>query len=326
MAFVVIVTVGPSLLSNFETLQNIDALGDCIYRINGAHLTAEAFEEHVSYLRSALGSCSVMMDLPCNKIRTANLNTPINLERGQRCQIHSGQINYPGFFEHLQPGTIITAMDSFLRLEVIEVEKNRITLISHSDGVLRNNRGLHVKEAHQNLPYLFEKDLGLIGKALQLEVGYLSLSYVRCAEDIRQVKTLVPSGIRLIAKIETASAVKRLDEILDEIDIVNIDRGDLSSEIGLIELGAAQDQVIRKSLARKKQVFLATQFLKSMETRPLPLIAEVMDLYRTICTGISGIQLSEETAVGRYPTKCVKLVLDMYRSISENMEKDLDRG
>jgi pyruvate kinase len=184
MPFSEIVTVGPSLLSNFETLKTIDSLGDCIYRLNGAHMTPDAVEEYVGYLRWALGNCSIMIDLPCNKIRTANLNSPIILEKEQRFQLRSGQASHHGFFELLRPGDVITAMDSVLRMEVVGVEEDRITLISHSDGMLGNNKGLHFQGTKKSLPYLFDRDLGLIRKASELGAAYLSLSYVRTRTDM----------------------------------------------------------------------------------------------------------------------------------------------
>ncbi len=108
--------------------------------------------------------------------------------------------------------------------------------------------------------------------------------------------------------------VDNLDNIFNEVDIVNIDRGDLSTDIGLIKLGLVQHGIIENALRSSKKIFLATQFLKNMEKSPVPSIAEVIDLYKTIKQGVYGIQLSEETAIGKYAVECVKLVFDMYNN------------
>jgi pyruvate kinase len=147
-------------------------------------------------------------------------------------------------------------------------------------------------------------------------VDYISLSFVRTVDDIRTAKRVVFSHpdtkIKIIAKIETASAVKNIEGILREIDTINVDRGDLSSDIGIMKLPPTQDLLIEAALRSKKDMFLATQVLKNMENHSMPLISELVDLYRSIRKGISGVQLSEETATGKYATECVKLIFDSF--------------
>ena len=155
----------------------------------------------------------------------------------------------------------------------------------------------------------------MIATACDTGVTYLSLSYVRNLADIEQAYALLKekknSQVRIIAKVETASAMENLDEILQAVPSVNVDRGDLSTDIGVIEVSDAQDKVVKAALAANRRVFLATQFLKNMEIHNIPLISEVTALHDAIKNGISGIQLSEETAVGKYPIECVKLVFDV---------------
>jgi pyruvate kinase len=184
-------------------------------------------------------------------------------------------------------------------------------LLSHSDGLLLSNKGLHARGIHSEIPFLFERDHDLIKAACPAGINYLAASFVRTADDVREVKKLISEkNIYFIAKVETAAAVKNLSSILDEIEAILIDRGDLSTEIDILKLAMVQEKIIAEGLRRKKHIYLATQFLKNMETNPIPLISEVIDLCKTVSSGIRGIQLSEETAVGRYPVECVKLVFD----------------
>lgn len=317
MDFKVIVTVGDALLASPAKLKEIDSLADCIYRINGAHISIESLPVILEALRQTLNKPSVMLDLPGNKIRTSSLSDPISLAAGETFELHDYQVNYPKFRRHLKIGDIILSNDSNIRLEVVQINGRSIKILSHSDGFLENNKGLHVKGMHRDIPFLFHKDEQLLEAACLGDVEYISLSFVRNVEDIRAVKKILNEkagkNMRIIAKIETIEAMKNLDAILDEVDTINIDRGDLSTEVGMLDLAHVQEAVIKRSVSRQKSVFLATQFLKNMERHPVPLIAEVMDLYKTMRSGISGIQLSEETAVGKYPVECVKLLIDMYK-------------
>lgn len=308
--FKVIVTVGPAML-NEDKLIKIDSCGQCVYRINGAHADEEKAARMIEQIRDILPKAKIMMDLPGNKIRTANLAEPISLVRGESFVLHDYEVNYPKFYRHLNKRGIIYANDSIYTLEVLDITGSSVKLLSHSDGLLLSNKGLHVRGIHEDIPFLFEKDYKLIDTACSFGVDYLSLSFVRTANDVCEVKKLIKQkNIHILAKIETLSAVEKINDILKEVESVIVDRGDLSTEIGMLKLAVTQEKIIQAALTSKRQVFLATQFLKNMEKNPVPLIAEVIDLCKTVKSGITGIQLSEETAVGRYPVECVRLVFD----------------
>ena len=317
--FNLIVTVGPAIL-NKDKMMKIDAFGDCIYRINGAHVNPDKVLTIIEDLRNMLPQPRIMLDLPGNKIRTVDLTKPIRFEKGKYFKLYENQVNYPQFFSHLKKGDIILANDSMYTFEVAKTYKTSIDLLSHSDGLLYSNKGLHVRGIHKNIPYIFEKDRILIEAAYSAEIDYLSLSFVRTADDIRLVKKILKkSDIQIVAKVETMAAVHNLSDIFKEVQLIVIDRGDLSTETGMIDLLTIQDRIVESAKREKIDVYLATQFLKNMEENPVPLIAEVIDLCRTILSGVSGIQLSEETAVGKYPIMCVKLVFDILKNSSTRL-------
>lgn len=317
MNFQLIVTLGPSIL-NEDLLRQIHSLGRCIYRINGAHSDAKEARELHSCVKSILNDAEIMLDLPGNKIRTARTLTPVELKRNHKFSLAPSDINFSMFHEYLKPGDVVFACDSTVKLEVDSIEEGVICFVSHSDGLLNPGKGLHVKNIHQDIPFLFELDRDLINLACVLKMEYLSLSFVRNAEDVREVKQILRSKqnseTKIISKIETSSAVENLGYIFHEVDLINIDRGDLSTDVGLLKLPIVQERVVSSAKRANKKVFLATQFLKNMEEQPIPLIAELIDLYKTIEGGIDGIQLSEETAIGKYPVQCVKQVFDIYNA------------
>jgi len=317
MNFSVIVTVGPAIL-NQKKLQAIDALGKCIYRINGAHVNPEQARNISATIRACIPDSLIMLDLPGNKVRTHNLSEPIRLIKGEAFSLMDYQINYPELRSHVKPGDMVYANDSIYTMEIVETTESAIRILSHSDGLLANNKGLHIMGIHEKIPFLFARDEELIKVACELDLGILSLSFVRNAEDIKLVKEKLSSynkpDMQLFAKIETAAAVQNLGYIFQEVDSINLDRGDLSTDIGLLKLPLTQERIIASASRAGCNMFLATQFLKNMETSPIPLIAELTSLHETIKSGISGIQLSEETAVGKYPLECVKLIFDIYNS------------
>ena len=316
MNFQVIVTLGPSNMVE-SVLREIDALGPCIYRINGAHTTAGDIPQICDVVRKSLPKARIMVDLPGNKVRVQNLKVPISLQIGKTISIKPDQLNFRDFYKYLKPGNAIHANDSIYALEVVSADQDQIILLSHSMGPLANNKGLHAQGIHENIPFLFERDLQLIEAGTKSLVDIISLSFVRTAADVQQLakKVLLELDNKhscIFAKVETLAAVKNLGYILREVDTVNLDRGDLSTDVGLFELASYQDRIVDAVKRAGKQIFLATQFLKNMEQYPVPLIAEIIDLHKTIKTGVHGIQLSEETAIGKYPVDCVRTVFKSY--------------
>jgi len=272
MNFKVIVTLGPSIV-NSKKLKDILSHGPCIFRINGAHVEPDNICEIVEEVREVLPEAEFMLDLPGNKVRTKGLTEPLRLVKNEYFDIHSHQLNFPEFSDYVKEGDIIFAHDSIYRLEVKEVEGKTIRFLSHSDGFLLGNKGLHIKGLSDGLPFLFEKDYKLIEKACKYSIDHLALSFVRKGEDIVIVKDLLnkyTSFPHIIAKVETSMALENIESIFDEVDSILIDRGDLSSDIGIHNLAYWQGVVINKARSKGKNIFLATQFLKNMEKSPLP--------------------------------------------------------
>jgi len=315
MDFTIIVTVGPSLLSKIDKLVEIQHAGPCIFRLNGAHCSPEQLKIYNNVIKSVIPHAKVMIDLPGNKIRTANLPNKIQFLRGETITLWDTDFNYPGFPALVSTGTVILANDATLRFIVEKADDKSILLRAEHDGELIGGKGMHVQDITRSLPFLFQADKDLMKAAAEARLEYVSLSYVRDADDIRQARSYLSEldyTPELIAKVETAAALENLDAILDETAMVNIDRGDLSSDIGILKLAESQTRIISAGKARGKDVFLATQCLKNMETLPIPLIPEILDLSSSIQQGISGIQLSEETAVGLYPLECIHLIWQVY--------------
>jgi pyruvate kinase len=314
----IIATVGPSLLHTTPLSEVHNERN--IYRINGAHGTVEDIEQYILKIQKQIPEAKILMDLPGNKVRTAEFEDGyIDIEENKEFDILFTQMNYINFYSHLKVGNTIWANDSIFRFTVQNIDENNqtINLLSHSTGRLLNNKGMHVRGIHEHIPFLFEKDKGLIELANKYNLAYIGLSFVRTQADIIEAKKLITSDSIIISKVETLAAVKNLVEILTEVEYILIDRGDLSTEIGLVKVPAYQDYIIDKAIFYGKKVFLATQFLKSMEHNPVPTIPEVIDMYNTLKKGVYGIQMSEETAVGKYPKHCLDTIVGLMDEINE---------
>lgn len=304
-----ILTTGPAL-ANEVPLSQIHSEKN-IYRINGAHGTIADIEAGIKNIRSQIPGAAILMDLPGNKVRTANIEVGIQLEKGKTFSLETNQFNYPDFYCHLQPGMTAWANDSVFEFEVVSANSERIVFLSKSDGVLINGKGVHVRGIHKDIPFLFEKDRRLIELANQYRLDFVGLSFVRSPENVREARSLIGEGTQVISKIETIDAVEHINEILPLVEYILVDRGDLSTDIGIEKIPRFQKYIIDKALYFDVKVFLATQVLKNMETKPIPTIGEIEALYEIMKSGVYGVQMSEETAVGRYVPECVRLLEQM---------------
>ena len=313
-----ILTVGPALLHEIPITEIHSDKN--IYRINGAHGSIADIEGYIEKIRSQVPSAAILMDLPGNKVRTKEVpDNGIELVKGEQFTIPNECFNYPDFYRHLKPGMTAWANDSVFEFEVVAVDDEKITFLSKSDGVLINGKGVHVRGMHKDIPFLFEKDKQLIQVANKYHLEYVGLSFVRSAENVKEAKMLLAENIKIISKIETLDAVNDINNILPLVEYILVDRGDLSTDIGIINIPRYQKYIIEKAQYYDVRVFLATQILKNMESKPIPTIGEIEALYEIYKSGVYGVQMSEETAVGKYVKETVAILNDMFSSVEKEI-------
>lgn len=309
-----ILTVGPALLNEVPLTEIHDERN--IYRINGAHGNINDIEGYIQEIREQIPDADILMDLPGNKVRTKELpNEGILVERGKKFEIPSNCFNYTEFYKHLKPGMTAWANDSIFEFEVVSADSEKVVFLSKSEGVLINNKGVHVRGIHEEIPFLFKKDRDLIELANKWALSFVGLSFVRKPENVREVRSLISGKTDLITKIETLDAVNNINEILPLTNYILVDRGDLSTDVGVKKIPRFQKYIIDKGLVFNVKVFLATQILKSMETKPIPTIGEVEALYDIYKSGVYGVQMSEETAVGKYIKECCEVLKSMEEEV-----------
>ena len=163
-------------------------------------------------------------------------------------------------------------------------------------------------------PSLTDKDRNDVKFAVEQDLDYLALSFVRRAQDVEALRELVPKGVLVVAKIEKDSALENIESIIQAADGVMVARGDLGVELPFEEVPLAQKRIIGIANQVGRPVITATQMLESMVTHPRPTRAEASDVANAILDGTDAVMLSAETAAGKYPRLAVEA---MTRIISE---------
>jgi pyruvate kinase len=176
-------------------------------------------------------------------------------------------------------------------------------------GILKSKRHVNLPGIRVNLPAITKKDRADILFAMEQELDFIALSFVREAADVRELRELMgdkAGKIKVISKIEDQSGVANIEEIINESDGIMVARGDLGVEINVAELPNVQRRIVKLCAEQGKRVIVATHLLESMIENPIPTRAEVTDVANAIYEEVDAVMLSGETTVGKYPIRCVE--------------------
>ncbi len=214
----------------------------------------------------------------------------------------------PTLIDDIQPGDRVYIEDGLLRFICTEKDSDEIHCTTHVGGILKSGKGINLPNTRINLPSITERDWECAAWAVENNLDYLALSFVRSAADIdllRQYLRNQSSDISLIAKIEKSEALNDLDNIVAAADGLMVARGDLGVEVDLARVPIIQKQLIDRCQSAGKPVIVATQMLQSMIEHSTPTRAEVSDVANAIFDGTDAIMLSGETSVGKFPVGSV---------------------
>lgn len=322
----IIATLGPAS-KDADVLRALFQSGVDVVRINFSHADASAVAliHQVRSIAEELNHpVGVMADLQGPKIRIGRFkNKSITLAEGQTFTLdcHNKEllgsaeevfVAYPNLGQELALGDCLLINDGLIELEVIHIDGAKIKCKVIEGGVLTDLKGINRKGGGLAARTLTDKDIKDLKTAVQAEVDYISLSFVKDAEDIRNARALIRDFggkiTPIIAKIERCEALENLTEIIDAADAIMVARGDLGVEVGAAEVPAIQKHMIKQTRAREKVVITATQMMESMITNPQPTRAEVSDVANAILDGTDAVMLSAETASGQFPIKVISMV------------------
>jgi len=330
----IVATIGPATAAPGIVRALVQAGMDAA-RLNmshGTHADHSAAAETVRTVQAELGRpLALIADLQGPKLRIGSLPEVRRLEAGEQVIVtgerHARNGDLPiapaVVSDILRPGHDVLIDDGLVRLRVEELEHGRALCTVVVGGHVRSNKGVNLPGAPIPIPCLTEKDLIDLELALQLDVDYVALSFVRAASDVRDLQEIIRkagSGARVIAKIEKAEAIEALDDVLAEADALMVARGDLGVEIGAHTVPLLQKQIILRCLEAGKPVITATQMLESMVEHAEPTRAEASDVANAILDGTSAVMLSAETAIGAYPVDAVRTMDSIARAVEPAME------
>ena len=334
----IVATLGPNTGTDAAIAALLDA-GVNVARINASHGNAEVRGEWIAAVRRVAEAkglpIAVLLDLQGPRIRVGDLPQPRQLTPGQMVVFAPEEIatgdelptTYAGLATDARVGARILLNDGLLSVEVTAVEAPRVRGRVVDGGTLTAHKGMNLPGLHVSAPALTDKDREDALDGVKRGVDYLALSFVRRAEDLGELRALVGKGVKLVAKIEKATALDDLDRILAASDAVMVARGDLGVELPFEQVPLVQKRLIREANQHGRPVITATQMLESMVNAPRPTRAEASDVANAILDGTDAVMLSAETAVGKYAVEAVQAMDRIIREMERHpISRDERRG
>ena len=322
----IIATVGPSVDSKNKIHELIDSGADVI-RLNFSHGSHEDHKNIVNWVRDYPKSIAIMQDIQGPKIRTGISQEGTFLEAGQVIELTSKEsnstdksifINYENLLTDIKPGERIFIDDGQVVMRVIELNGKKMTANIEIGGEIRDNKGVAFPDSKLSVSAITLKDKEDLAYGKKIGVDIVAVSFVRKASDITEVKALVESNIKIIAKIELKEAMKNLDSIIDESDGVMVARGDLGVQLPLEQVPFAQKKILDTANYKGKISITATEMLQSMKISFRPTRAEVTDITNAILDGTDAVMLSAETSIGDHPNNVVKVMASICEEADSN--------
>ena len=338
----VVCTIGPASEQKESLERLIGTAGMNCMRMNFSHgdYEEQGFRiKNVKALNAEKGwNTGMILDTKGPEIRTGYLENdePVMLRTGDIIRITMDYsflgnakkvaISYPGLYDDIAVGGRILIEDGNLTLKVLEKDEATRELVceAQNDRKLKNKRNCNVPGVILNMPYISPKDKADMEFACDQDLDFIAASFVRRADDIRQIREILAAKgndhIKIISKIENQEGVSNMEEIIKLSDGVMVARGDLGVDVDAWDLPDIQKQMIYLAQSQGKIVVTATQMLDSMQQNPRPTRAEVSDVHNAVLDGTCATMLSGESAQGDYPFEAVSYMA----KIDERAEDFID--
>ena len=333
----ILATLGPATASK-EVLRKMMLAGADLFRINFSHADYDAVRERVEMIRELneeLGrNTGILADLQGPKLRVGVMEDGIEVAPGDQIAFKTGEkfvgnkeavyMTYPEFPRDVKPGERVLLDDGKLIFRVVETNgTDTVVAEVEQGGPLKSKKGVNLPNTNISLPALTPKDIEDAIFAISLQVDWLALSFVRHAQDIKDLQQLIAKysdyKIPIISKIEKPEAITNIDEIVALSDGIMVARGDLGVEVPAEEVPLLQKQLVLKSKEARIPVVIATQMMETMMDSLTPTRAEVNDVGNSVMDGADAVMLSGETSVGQYPVEVVAKMASIIRAV-ENVD------
>lgn len=331
----IICTIGPASESK-EILTKMIKAGMNVARLNFSHGTYPQFKAIIKTVRQISKEIgipvAIMQDLQGPKIRIGELpDQGVKLTSGKTTVLTTRNVKgsnklIPIQYKHLpkdvRKNDKILLADGMFELKVLKKSKTDITCKIILGGIITSHKGINVPTASISANPLTSKDLKDLNFGLANDVDFVALSFVRHAKDLTTLRELIRkkrARAKIVAKVERHEAVKNIEEIIDETDVIMVARGDMGVEISPEKVPIYQKKIIHLANTHGKPVITATEMMQSMIENPRPTRAEVSDIANAIFDHTDAIMLSNESAVGKYPVQAVKYMTQIAISTEQEL-------
>lgn len=331
----IVATMGPAS-SPKKVLKSMIEEGVNVVRMNfshGSHDDHLAIIQTVRQIDQEIGThTAILADLQGPKLRVDEVtDNRVELVTGKQIIIGTKKVlgtaeristNYKHFATDVQPGESVKLDDGKLHLRVVSTnKKDEVVCEIEHGGILSSKKGINLPNTKISLPCLTEKDVKDLEFALDHNVDWVGLSFVRSARDIIELKHIIKSREKhamVIAKIEKPEAIEEIDDIVKETDAIMVARGDLGVEVPMQNVPIIQKDLIQRCIEAAKPVIVATQMMESMITNITPTRAEVNDVANAVLDGADAVMLSGETSVGAHPIEVIKAMSKIIEEVERH--------
>ncbi len=331
----IVATLGPAIDTK-ERMKDMMVAGVNVFRINFSHADYDDVKNKIRLIREINKennyNVAVLADLQGPKLRVGVMEDGVELQIGdkfvfttEKCTGNSEKayMTYQDFPKDVQKGEKILVDDGKLLFEVTDTDRNKTvhTKVLRG-GKLKSKKGVNLPNTKISLPALTEKDIEDAKFAIEQEVDWIALSFVRTPEDLVKLSDLIKEKssykIPIIAKIEKPEAVANINQLTSYCDGIMVARGDLGVEVPMEKVPIIQKMLVRKAKEARIPVIIATQMMESMIVNEIPTRAEVNDVANSIMDGADAVMLSGETSVGQFPVQVIEAMRSIIVSVEDS--------
>ena len=332
----IVATLGPACSSKEVIKKMIDA-GVNVFRINFSHADYTDVKERIDIIRGLNDefgyATAILADLQGPKLRVGVMKEDVVVNPGDIITFQTAEdipgtaervyMNYKEFPRDVNPGEKILLDDGKLMFEALETNgTTEVVCKVIQGGPLKSKKGVNLPNTKVSLPALTKKDIKDALFAIEQEVDWIALSFVRTPKDLEELQDLITKHssykIPIIAKIEKPEAVENIDKIVAYCDGLMVARGDLGVEIPAHEVPLIQKKLIHRAKTARIPVIVATQMMETMITSLTPTRAEVNDVANSVMDGADAVMLSGETSVGNYPVEVIEKMTQIIEAVEDS--------
>ena len=332
----IVATLGPACSSKEVIKKMIDA-GVNVFRINFSHADYTDVKERIDIIRGLNDefgySTAILADLQGPKLRVGVMKEDVVVNPGDIITFQTAEdipgtaervyMNYKEFPRDVNPGEKILLDDGKLMFEALETNgTTEVVCKVIQGGPLKSKKGVNLPNTKVSLPALTKKDIKDALFAIEQQVDWIALSFVRTPADLEELQDLIAKNstykIPIIAKIEKPEGVENIAKIVAYCDGLMVARGDLGVEIPAHEVPLIQKKLIHRAKTARIPVIVATQMMETMITSLTPTRAEVNDVANSVMDGADAVMLSGETSVGNYPVEVIEKMTQIIEAVEDS--------